>query len=184
MNRIKFTSSEVEEELKRQIYINNYFKLLRSTIFILIIIMSVCVLIASVIFPVLTINEYSMSPTLKKGDVIVAFKTKRIKKGDIIAFYHGNKILVKRVVAKSGEWVTVDDEGNVYVDSKLLDESYINKKSYGITDIEYPYQVKSEGLFVLSDNRENSIDSRTKDIGCISYENIVGKVLFKVWPFR
>lgn len=180
----KINYKEVEDELKRVLYKDKYFNILRSTIFILIIIASIAILIATFFLPVLEVSSSSMSPYLNEGDIVVALKINKLKQGDVIAFYHGNKILTKRIIAGAGSWITIDNDGNVFVDSIKLEEEYVDKKTLGDSDIEYPYQVKSEEWFVLSDNRENTIDSRKKEIGCVSKENIIGKVLFKIWPFN
>lgn len=178
------TSKQVEEELKREIYKSKYFNILKSTIFTLIVIAAIALLVATIVFPVLEVSGSSMVPLYKQGDIVVAVKNSKLKRGDVIAFYHGNKVLIKRVIAGSGSYITIDNDGNVYVDGEKLKEDYIDKKALGESDIEYPYQVKSEEWFVLSDDRNNSIDSRNKDVGCVSKENIIGKVLFKIWPFN
>jgi len=175
------TKEQVEEELKRETYKNKYISILKSTTFYLILIAAVAILIATIALPVLQVSGSSMSPVLEEGDIIVSVKTDNLKQGDIIAFYHGNKILIKRIIALSGSWVTIDDDGNVYIDNKLLNEEYIDKKEVGESSIEYPYQVKDGEYFVLSDARENTIDSRNEEIGGIKQENIIGKYLFKVW---
>lgn len=120
-----------------------------------------------------------MSPYLNEKDIVVTLKTKKLKRGDVVAFYHGNKVLIKRVIATMGEFVTIDNDGNVYVDGNKLEEEYASNKDKGESDIEYPYQVKSEEWFVLSDDRDNSIDSRNKEVGCVSNDNIIGKVILK-----
>ena len=125
-----------------------------------------------------------MNPTLHEGEIVLSVKTKKFDTGDIIAFYHGNKILVKRVIAKSGNWVNITEEGNVYINEKLLDEPYLKEKNLGQTDIEFPYQVPEGSYFILGDDRETSIDSRNSTIGCVNEEDIIGKVIFKVWPIK
>jgi len=184
LNYSDLTVSEIEQELKRENYKLKYVKVLMSTVYTLIIVASFAALIATLVMPVLQISGSSMSPTLHEGEIVISVKTKKFDTGDIIAFYHGNKILVKRVVAESGDWVNITDNGNVYVDEKLLNEPYINKKSFGNTDIEFPYQVPEGTYFVLGDDRETSIDSRNTIIGTITKENIIGKVIFKVWPIN
>lgn len=179
-----FSVNQIENELNRQKYKNKYFTILKSTIYSLIIVVAFAVLIATLVMPVLQISGSSMSPTLNDGEIVVTFKTKHLKIGDVIAFYHGNKILIKRVIAGAGEWVNIDSEGKVYVNGNLLDESYINELALGDVDIEFPYQVQDGHWFVLGDKRTLSIDSRNSQIGSISEENIVGKLIFRVWPMK
>ena len=124
-----------------------------------------------------------MNGTLDSGDIVVSVKSGDMKTGDIIAFYYNNNILVKRVIANPGEWVNIDQEGNVYVNNNKLEEPYLNEKAFGETNIELPYQVPEGKIFVMGDNRSVSIDSRNTSIGCISEEQIVGKIVYRVWPF-
>ena len=176
------TSKEVEEELNRVVYRLKYKKILKSTIYSLIIIVAFAVLIATFIMPVLEINNSSMKPNLFDSDIVLSVKKKKFKNGDVIAFYHGNKILVKRVIANAGSWVSIDNEGNVYVDNILLEEPYLVEKSFGESNIDFPYQVPDGSYFVLSDERDNSLDSRNLDIGCVSNDNVIGKIVFRIWP--
>lgn len=178
------TVDQIEAELNRQTYKNKYFKILRSTIYSLIIVAAIATLLATLIMPVLQINGSSMSPTFNEGEIVVSFKTKNLETGDIIAFYHGNKILIKRVIAGSGQWVNFDEDGNVYINGELLDEPYIDKLALGESNIEFPYQVPDGHWFVLGDKREVSIDSRNSEIGSISQESVVGKIVFRVWPIK
>lgn len=125
-----------------------------------------------------------MHGTLDSGDVVVSVKTSDFQTGDVMAFYYNNNVLVKRVIAQSGQWVDIDQDGNVYVDGKELEESYLSSKAYGQTNIDLPYQVPDGKIFVLGDNREVSIDSRNTAVGCVSQEQVVGKIVFRVWPFE
>lgn len=176
------TSTQIREELKRINYKNRYSKVLKSTIYGLIIVAAASALIATLIMPVLQINSSSMSPIYDNGDFVVSIKTNKLNQNDIVAFYHGNKILVKRVIAGAGSWVVIDKKGDVYVDGTLLVEDYVTEKTIGETDIKFPYQVPDGSWFVLSDNRTDSNDSRNAEIGAISEDDIIGKILFKVWP--
>lgn len=178
------TTNELETELNREKYKSKYNKLLKSTIYALIIVIAISVLVATLLFPVLQIYGKSMAPTLIENDIVVSVKKLTFEKGDIIAFYYNNRILVKRVIGTSSDWVNIDEEGNVFVNDKLLDEPYIEKKAYGEVDIKFPYQVPEGSYFVLGDDREASVDSRSSVIGSIKQEEIIGKIIFNVWPLK
>ena len=154
----------------------------RSTAFILVVAAAIAVLVAVLLLPVLRIYGTSMHGTLDAGDVVVSVKTSDFSTGDIVAFYYNNNILVKRVVATSGAWVDIDKDGNVYANGKKLDEPYLSSQAYGDTNITLPYQVPEGKLFVMGDNREVSIDSRNTSVGCVSSEQVVGKIVFRLWP--
>ncbi|MCI5885220.1 MAG: signal peptidase I [Clostridiales bacterium] len=174
--------SELEAELERVRYNARYGRTLRSTVYSLIIVAAVAVLVATLWMPVLRTYGESMTPTLHEGDILVTVKTDDFKEGDIVAFYYNNKILVKRVIASSGEWVDIDDEGIVYVNNEPLYEPYINEPSIGDCNIQLPYQVPDGRVFVMGDHRATSIDSRNESVGCVAQEQIVGKIVFRVWP--
>ncbi len=133
---------------------------------------------------VIRVSGDSMTPNIQSGDVILAVKNQEIEKGDVVAFYYGNKILVRRVIGVQGDWIDIDENGTVSVNSTALDEPYVRQAVSGEGDVEFPYQVNAERYFVLSDNRETAADSRTSVIGCISEQQLVGKVLFRIWPLN
>ncbi len=206
-----------------------YSRVLRSTLYTLIVVAAVAVLVATLWMPVLQIYGASMAPTLEEGDIVVCRKTQDLSAGDLVAFYLGNKILVKRCIAGPGQWVDIDENGNVFVDGAALPEPYLTEKSLGQTDLEFPYQVpesryfcgqwvdidengnvfvdgaalpepylteKSLGqtdlefpyqvpesrYFCMGDHRATSVDSRHTAVGCVGQEQLVGKILFRVWP--
>lgn len=173
---------QLKAELDREKYKRRYKWTLKSTIYTLIVVAAAAVLVATVWMPVLQIYGSSMTPTLNEGDIVVCVKGSDFEPGDLVAFYIGNKILVKRCIAGPGQWVNIDADGNVYVDNKLLDEPYLKEKSLGDCDIELPYQVPDNRYFCLGDHRSTSVDSRSTTVGCISDEQIVGKIVLKVWP--
>ncbi len=139
-------------------------------------------LIAVLLLPVLQISGSSMTESLQDGDIVVALNSSGYKTGDVIAFYYNNNILVKRVIASSGDWVDIDEKGNVYVNDEPLEEPYITEKSLGDCNITLPYQVPDERCFVMGDHRATSIDSRNTAVGCVSNDMVIGKILVRVWP--
>ena len=178
------TTEQLEGELKRVRYKSRYRSVLRSTIYSLITVAAIAVLIATLWLPVLQVYGNSMTPALQNGEIIFTVKMSEFEPGDIISFYYNNKILIKRVIARSGEWVNMDADGNVYVNETLLDEPYLDEKAFGDCNIELPYQVPEGRVFVMGDHRSTSVDSRNSAVGCVAQEQIVGKILFRVWPLE
>lgn len=173
---------QLEEELHQEKYKRNYIRTLRSTIFYFITVAAVAVLIATLFMPVLRIYGSSMFPTLKEGDLVVSLKGVPYAKNSVIAFYYNNQILVKRAIAFSGDWVDMDDEGNIYVNDILVEASEYVTQTNKESDVEFPHQVSDGQIFVLGDSRENSVDSRSSMIGDISKNQVIGKIIFKIWP--
>ena len=177
-------SEELEQELKREQYKSRYRKTLKSTVFALITASATAVLVATLWLPVLQIFGSSMTPTLQEGEIVVSVKVENMKPGDIVAFYYGNKVLIKRYIAGPGSWVELREDGTVIVDGKELEEPYLQEKHYGICDLEFPYQVPEGTYFLMGDQRKTSVDSRHSTVGCVSQEAIVGKIVYRVWPME
>lgn len=178
------SNEEVKEELSRLKERERYLKKVPKTLSILVVVAAISVLVATLWMPVLKIYGSSMDPTLENGQIVVSIKTKKLKLGDVVAFWQGNKLLVKRVIASPGQKVDIDVNGKVFVDGKAISESYLDSESLGNTDIDFPHQVEESRWFCMGDNRESSIDSRSAVIGDVSKEQIEGKVLFSVWPLN
>ncbi len=176
------TVQQLEAELKREKYRGRYWKMLRGTVAVLVVVAATAVLISNLLLPILRIYGSSMTPTLVNGNIVAAVRNGTYQRGDIIAFYYNNKILVKRVVGMPGEWVDMDESGNVTIDGEPLEEPYLTEKALGECDIELPYQVPEGRYFVMGDHRSVSSDSRSSQVGCVSEEQIVGKLLFRLWP--
>lgn len=173
---------QIEKERSRLQYRSRYSRTLKSTIAVLLVVAAIAVLVATLWMPVLRIYGTSMVPTLEDSQIVISVKTESFEPGDIAAFYLGNKVLVKRYIAGPGEWINLDESGNVFINGEPLDEPYLTEKSYGQTNIELPYQVPDERYFLMGDNREVSIDSRNTTVGCVEKEQIVGKIVFRIWP--
>ena len=169
--------SQLKAELKRERYQRRYGSVLRSTIYSLVVVAACAILVAVLWMPVLRIYGNSMTPTVSAGEIVVSWKGSSFAQGDLIAMYYANKLLVKRVIAGPGEWVDIDEDGNVFVNEKPLDEP-----SLGDCDIELPFQVPEDRYFVMGDHRSTSADSRLTSIGPIPAEDVVGRIIFRVWP--
>jgi signal peptidase I len=178
------TKKQVETERKRYRRKKAYNKALRGTVYVLTIVAAVAVLIATLILPVLQIEGTSMEPTLSNGDIVLLTKTTRFNRGDLCGFTWNNKLLIKRVIGTPGDWIEIDTDGTIYLNGEMLEEPYVEQPAFGECDLEFPFQVPQEQYFVVGDMRESSIDSRNTLIGCIPKEQIVGKVFFRVWPFK
>ena len=178
------TAVQLEAELKRAKYQREYRKLLRNTISSLIVVAAIAVLVSMLFLTVLRVNGTSMTPTLQNDELVVCRKRGTFQSGDIIAFYFNNKILLKRVIGVAGDIIDIDDSGTVYVNGEALEEPYLNEKALGECDIELPYQVPDERVFVMGDHRSTSVDSRSTAVGCVAEEAVVGKVILRVWPVK
>lgn len=177
-------SQELERELKRERYKHRYRKTLRSTIFLLMTAAAAAVLVAMLWLPVLQIYGSSMTPTLYEGDIVISVKESKFQQGDVVAFYYGNKLLVKRYIAGPGAWVDIQEDGTVVVDGIVLEEPYLAEKVFGTCDLELPYQVPEGRYFLLGDHRATSVDSRHSSVGCVADEQIVGKIIYRIWPLE
>ena len=176
------TTEEVAAERERLAYQNRYKRVLRSTIYALVVVAAAAVLLATLFLPVLQVSGDSMNPTLQDKDIILLVKSSKIKNGDLCAFYWQNKLLLKRVIGLPGDVIDMDVNGVVSVNGQVLDEPYVDELTVGECDIRFPYQVPENRYFVLGDHRATSIDSRSSVIGCVEKNQIVGRVFLRIWP--
>lgn len=174
---------QLRQELDRENKKGRFHKILRSTLYTLVIVAAAAVLVATLWMPVLRIYGNSMTPTLATGSIVVSLKGSSYKQGDVIAMYYGNKLLVKRCIGTAGDWIDIDEDGNVFVNDEYVDEPYLTEKAFGECNIELPYQVPENSIFVLGDHRSTSIDSRNTSVGSVDTENVVGRIVFCIWPF-
>lgn len=179
-------ASELSQALEQEKYRERYLKTLKSTISTLVVVAAIAILTATLWLPVLQIYGNSMTPNLESGDMVVSVSAQKLRQGDVVAFYYNNKVLVKRVIATEGQWVDIDSQGTVSVDGQKLEEPYLadNEKDLGDTNIQLPYQVPEGKFFVMGDHRGVSIDSRNTAIGSIGNEQIVGRLVLRVWPLN
>ena len=178
------SSAEVEQELKRGQYNRRYRKTLQSTVYAMISAIAAAVLLATLWLSVMQIFGSSMNPTLEDGQIVVSVTASELKTGDIVAFYYGNKVLIKRCIAGPGTWVDIKEDGTILLNGEILEEPYLTEKAQGICDLELPYRVPEGTYFLVGDNRSTSVDSRHSAVGCISKEEIIGKIVYCVWPME
>lgn len=177
-------SDVLQAEFDRLDYRRRFWRTMLSTVYVLITVAAIAILVATLWLPVLQIYGSSMTPTLTEGDIVVSLKDVGFEKGDLVAFYYNNKILVKRVIGGPGDYINIDDDGTVYVNGETLDEPYLTDRSLGDTDLDYPYQVPEGRYFVMGDHRSTSVDSRSQALGTVAKEQIVGKIVLRIWPLN
>lgn len=178
------TLEQLQKEVDRVHYRRDFSRVMINTVYSLVVVAAIAVLVAVLLLPILRIYGHSMNDTLDEGDIVVSLKGSDFKTGDIVAFYYNNKILIKRVIGQAGDWINIDAEGNVFVNNELVEEPYLQEKAFGECNIELPYQVPESKVFVMGDNRSVSVDSRNTAVGCVAEEQIVGKVVYRLWPLR
>lgn len=146
------------------------------------------VLLFTFVVRVVAVNGSSMVPTLNSGDrLLVQSSLFQVERGNVVvidSYIDYGKPLVKRVIAVGGDRVDINAEtGEVFANGQLLDEPYIAEATRQKGDMEFPLTVPEGYLFVMGDNRMHSTDSRYQDIGFIDERDILGQVLYRIYPF-
>jgi len=178
------TAEQLHTELKRIQYNQDFEKTLWNTISSLIVIAAAALIVSMIFVPVLRVTGTSMAPTLSNDELILCIKNSNFQNGDIVAFYYNNKILLKRVIGVAGDKIDISEDGIVSRNGEQLQEPYVNELDAGECDIDLPYQVPDNRIFVMGDHRAVSIDSRSSAVGCIAEEYVIGKVFFRLWPWE
>jgi signal peptidase I len=176
------TLEQLDREIARMNYNRRFLKLVRQTLWVLVVVVAIAAIGANYLLSIVKVEGTSMTPTLAQGELLITRRTEQFETGDIIAFYYNNKLLLKRVIAGPGDWVDIDESGQVFVNSQLLEEPYIQGAFTDTGDLEYPYQVPESHWFVMGDHRTTSLDSRYTEVGDVTQEQVFGKVLFRIWP--
>ena len=176
---------EIETEMSQVRSKGRFRQALRGTFGTFVVVAALAVIIAFIFLPVLRItNGHNMEPGLQPGDIVILQKTDDVKTGDVCAFYFNNKLLLRRVIAREGDKVEIDEKGYVKVNGEFLEEDeYISEHALGQCDIDFPFRVPAGQLFVMGDNRDYALDSRATNFGCIAQDEIFGKPLARIYPF-
>nr|AHF26087.1 signal peptidase I [uncultured bacterium Contigcl_1764b] len=178
--------NEIESEMSQVRSKGKYRQALKGTFGTFIVVAAIAVIIAFIFLPVLKItNGHNMEPGLQSGDMIVLWKTSDVKTGEVCAFYFNNKLLLRRIIAREGDIVEIDEMGYVKVNGEILEENqYISEHALGQCDLDFPFRVPTGQIFVLGDNRDYALDSRATNFGCIAQDEIYGKPLARIYPFN
>ncbi len=173
-----------QKKKKLNIFQNPVVKKTLKIVFVVAVVASLLLNLFTFVMPVVKYYGNSMSPTLSDGQILIVSKVAKIETGDVIAFYYNNKVIVRRVVATGNNQVSIDVFGAVSVNGEELDEPYVESKTLGQCNLSFPYNVPTNSYFVLGDNRETAMDSRLSEIGVVTADRLIGKVIFSLYPFQ
>lgn len=169
---------------KENFFTSQLFKRTVKSCLIVVVTASLLLNLFTLIMPVVKYYGNSMSPTLQDGQIVIVNKLVEVKSGDIIAFYYNNKVIVRRVIATGNSQVSIDVFGTVSVNGNAVDEPYVENKTLGQSNLNFPYNVPANSYFVLGDNRDVAMDSRLAEIGVVTEDRLIGKVVFSLYPMK
>ena len=172
----------LEREIARQDRMESHKKLLRGALTAVLCAAAAIIIVTNLWIAVLQVDGSSMNPLLSISEVVVAIRADNPERGDVAAFSSDNKVYIKRVIATGGDTVEIGEDGLVSVNGEALYEPYVASPDIGDCDMEFPFQVPPGSFFVLGDNRPVSLDSRSQRLGPVGRDQIIGKVVFRVWP--
>ena len=153
----------------------------KTTAFVVLVILVTATVLLNLFTHVLAVARYfgdGMEPKLENGQTLILWRTENVEEGDIVAFYYNNQLLVRRVICEGGKQITINRDGSVEINNELLEEPYVEVPSIGQCNITFPHTVAPNHYFVMGDHRSIAMDSRLKEIGEISEDRLLGKVLF------
>lgn len=176
------TVAQVQSELTRVRAKNRNIMTVFSVVGIMLVAVAIAILISIFLLPVVRVYGSSMAPALEEDDIVLTVKDANPQPGDMVAFYYGNQVLVKRVIAGPGDWVDILADGTVTVNAVPIQERYSVQHDRGNPTVELPYQVPADSYFVLGDNRVISVDSRNALMGAVQGDQVLGRLVFRVWP--
>ena len=159
--------------------VNNNYQPKKKNFLVHILVLIISIILVSIgirYIKVFNTHGHSMQPTINDDSFVICIKTKEINPGDIVAFYSGGSPKIKRVIALAGDTISIDNTGAVRINDKVLKEDYLNNTVNGESEITFPHTVENSSVFVLGDNRGNSIDSRHFQIGDVSLDDIICEV--------
>lgn len=169
---------------KQSFFQSQMFKRTLKIVLVVIVTVSLLLNLFTFILPIVKYYGSSMSPTLEDGQILIVNKIAEVKNGDVIAFYYNNKIIVRRVIATGNNQVSIDVFGTVSINGKELAEPYVENKTLGQCNLDFPYNVPAGSYFVLGDKRDVAMDSRLSEIGVVTEDRLIGKVVLSLNPFK
>lgn len=176
------TMKQVEAERKRLQFRAACAMGLKKGLYRLVQLGAAALLLSYLFFPLTRVSGTEMEPMLRQGDVVLLMKTNRLETGELFAFEWNNQTMVRRVIACPGDRLSINSLGQVILNGELLREPYISRLSLGDCDQLFPMIIPEQSYFAMGDQRQTALDSRSRQMGCVTDDRIVGKAIFRLWP--